>query len=176
MTADIGYSVVSRETVALVLGGAAIGLLAVGLVVRRSRRPGLTGWLGPVVMVVAAGAWSRWRPPGREAVPPTAASPSCSTCAPGTGDAAATGLFAVYRPESGPVDVGRPPTAAGSTWTRPGSTGRRAGACQTDLDAWHWDGLSLPAGVRTGPFRATRPDRAPCGRSPGSARPGSTGR
>jgi len=30
----------------------------------------------------------------------------------------------------------------------------------TDLDAWHWEGLDLPAGIRTGIFRSTfRPAR-----------------
>src|SRR5204863_4314757 len=55
VTADIGYSVISRGTAALVLGGFALGLLAVGLVIRRSRRPGLAGWLTPGVAAVAAG-------------------------------------------------------------------------------------------------------------------------
>lgn len=156
VTADIGYSVVSRETVALILGAAALGLLAVGLLVRRSRRPGLTGWLGPMVMVMAAGVLVTLAAARREAVPPTTGVATVLDVAPGTEDAAASGLFAVYRPESGPLKLDARDGGQVDLDTA-GLEGQVRRRVQTDLDAWHWEGLSLPAGVRTGPFRANVP-------------------
>jgi hypothetical protein len=156
VTADIGYSVVGRGTVALILGGAILGLLAVGLVTRRSRRPGLVGWLGPSVAVVAGGILVVLAVARRDAVPPTSGVAAVLDVTPGSEEAAATGLFAIYRPESGPIDLaaqfgGRlEPDAEGLE----GQTRRRV---QTDLDDWHWEGLAFPAGVRTGPFRAAIP-------------------
>jgi hypothetical protein len=156
VTADIGYTVLDRPTVALILWAAAVGLLAVGLVVRRSRRPGLTGWLGPGVAVAAAGVLVALAMARREAVPPTTGVAAVLDVSPGSEEAAASGLFAVYRPESGPVDLaahhgGRLELDAAGL---EGQTRRRV---QTDLDAWHWVGLSLPAGVRTGSFRTSIP-------------------
>lgn len=156
VTADIGYTVIGRGTVALILGGAALALLAVGLVVRRSRQPGLTGWLGPGVAVVAAAVLVALALARREAVPPTTGVAAVLDVNPGTEEAAATGVFAIYRPESGPVDVVAHSGGRLDLDTA-GLEGQVRRRTQTDMIAWHWDGLALPAGVRTGPFRAAVP-------------------
>lgn len=156
VTADIGYTVIGRGTVALILGGAALALLAVGLIVRRSRQPGVTGWLGPGVAVAAAVVLVALALVRREAVPPTTGVAAVLDVSPGAEEAAATGVFAIYRPESGPVDVAAHSGGRLDLDTA-GLEGQVRRRTQTDMIAWHWDGLALPAGVRTGPFRATVP-------------------
>jgi hypothetical protein len=90
----------------------------------------------------------------RQAVPPTVATVAVADVVPGSDEAAVNGLFAVYQPESGPVPVG---SAAGATLDLDveGLEGQTRRRIQTDTDAWHYEGLGLPAGVRTGPFQAT---------------------
>jgi hypothetical protein len=107
-------------------------------------------------MVVAGGILVALAAARREAVPPTTGVAAVLDVSPGTEDAAATGLFALYRPESGPVDLdardgGRLDLDVA------GLEGQVRRRVQTDFDGWHWEGLSLPAGVRTGPFRASVP-------------------
>jgi hypothetical protein len=78
----------------------------------------------------------------------------------GTAEAAVHGLLAVYRPDSGIAEFG----AARGGFFEPdaaGLEGRTRRRVQTDLDAWHWEGLELPAGVRFAPFRYTAPTGTP---------------
>ena len=51
---EIGYSVVSRTTLALVFAAFLATTLALGLVLRRTRRPELLGWLAPVAALGTA--------------------------------------------------------------------------------------------------------------------------
>lgn len=153
LTDEIGYQVVPRRTVALVLGGFVAALLAVGLGLRKSRRPELIGWAVPAVAAVAAAVLIVAGERSRRVVPPTVAVVQLVTPVPATGDSAATGLFAVYNPSSGPATVG---SASGGTLDLDdeGLDGQLRRRSQLDTDNWRWDGLSLPAGVRTGTFRA----------------------
>ena len=133
-----------------------MSLLGIGLAARRARRPGLVGWLPPGRRVGAV-ALAVGR---REAVPPTTGVVAVLDIVPGSEEAAATGLMAVYRPESGPVEL----TAVHGGWLDPGRAGLEGQTrrrIQSDVDAWHWEGLALPAGVRSGQFRGVvRPARA----------------
>ena len=156
LTADIGYRVIGRGTAAAVLGGFVAVLLAGGLALRRSRHPALLAWLGPVAAVASAGVLVALGIGSREAVPPTTGAAAVTVVAPGSREGAADGLFAVYRPESGPVAVAA--TGGGMLDLDPAGLDTQARRrVQTDIDAWHWENVSLPAGVRVGPFRATVP-------------------
>ncbi len=153
LTAEVGYAVVGRGTAALLLGGFVLALAGVGLGLRRTRRPEAVGWLAPVAAAVAAGLFVALGVATRRAVPPTAGAAAVVDVAPGTGEGAATGLFAVYRPDSGPTRLGG--EHGGIVELDPaGLEGQTRRRVQTDLGAWHWEGLSLPAGLRFGPFRA----------------------
>jgi hypothetical protein len=155
LAGDIGYAVVGRPTAAAVLGGFALALAGLWVVLRRSRRPELVGWLAPAAAVAAAGTFVVLGERSRHAVPPTTAAAEVVLPVPGSGEAAVTGLYAVYHPESGPVTVG---TRDGATldFDQAGLDGQIRRRIQTDTDAWAWDRLALPAGVRTGPYQATR--------------------
>jgi hypothetical protein len=159
---EIGYSVVGRGTVIAIFAAFLLATLALGLVLRRSRRPELLGWLGPAAALGAAaallalGAWSR-----RAASPTLAVAQVVDTVA-GTDEAAVHGLLAEYRPDSGPADVG---AVAGGLFEldMSGIEGRTRRLILTDVGAWHWENLALPAGVRFAPFRYTARTGTPLG-------------
>jgi hypothetical protein len=171
LTQEIGYSVVSRGTVAGVFAGSLAVGLALALVLRRARRRELVGWLGPAaalgaaLVLLALGEWAR------RATPPTVAVGEVVTPGPGTDEAAVQGLLEVYRPESGPADLG---VRRGGLFDldMTGGEGRGRRLVLTDLDAWHWENVALPAGVRSGPFRCTVPTGGPLA---AFARPGPNG-
>ena len=154
MTGEIGYSIVSRLTVGLVFGGFLLGALALGFVLRRSRRPELLGWLGPAAALGAAALLYVLGETSRLAAPPTTAVVQIVDAVPGVEEAAVHGLVAVYRPDSGPVEAG----ASQGGLFEPDVTaadGQSRSQIQTDMDAWHLENLSLPAGLRTASFHYT---------------------
>jgi hypothetical protein len=90
----------------------------------------------------------------RRAVPPTAAAAAVVTVTPDSGDEQWEGVFAVYNPASGGVDVSAPRGGL-VDFDQTGLEGSIRRRVETDLAAWHWESLAFPAGVRMGPFRAT---------------------
>jgi len=151
---EIGYSIIGRGTVGFVLGAFLLALLALGLGLRRAARPELVGWLGPVAALAAAGVFLVLGESSRRAVPPTVGVAEIVEAVPGSGESASHGLFAMYQPSSGLASLGTQHGSALDLDTE-GLEGQTLRRIQTDVDAWHWENLSLPAGVRAGPFRST---------------------
>jgi hypothetical protein len=160
LTEDIGYAVVGRGTVAVVSGAFLLAVLALAVVLRRLRRAGLLLWLGPATALGAAAAFIGLGESSRRAVPPTVAAVQVIDPIPGAREIAAHGLLAVYRPDSGPADLA---AAQGGTFDldTAGLEGRARRRVLTDMDAWHWDNVELPAGVRFASFRFTNATTGP---------------
>jgi hypothetical protein len=157
---EIGYSVVRRGWVVLVFGGFLLAALALGFALRKSRRPELIGWLGPAAALGAAGVFLGLGEASRRAVPPTVAVVQVVEPVAGQDEADVQGLLAVYRPDSGRAEIG----AAGGGYFKldqGGLGGKARRFMLTDLDAWHWEDLDLPAGVRLAPFHYTVPTGEP---------------
>jgi hypothetical protein len=154
LTEEIGYTIVGRPAAGAILGGFVIALAALGIGLRRSRRPELVGWLAPAAAVGAAAIFVVLGEGSRRAVPPTVAVAEIVDAVPGSGELAASGLFAIYQPASGPVLVGTKDGAL-LDLDQEGLAGQTRRRVQTDHGAWHWENLSLPAGVRTGTFTYT---------------------
>ncbi len=154
LTEEIGYSVVSRSTAALILGMFVLGLVALAIGLRRTSRPEMVGWIGPAVAILAASVFLFLGQSSRNAVPATVASADVIDAVPGNGEVAAGGLFAFYTPTSGPIRLA---TTIGGTLDldMEGLDGQVRRRVQTDMDAWHWDSLEVPAGVRSGAYRTT---------------------
>jgi hypothetical protein len=154
LTAEVGYEVVGRGTAAAILAGFVLGVLALGVWLRRSRSPELIGLAAPALALAVAVAFVAIGASSRRAVPPTAASVAVVEVSPDSGEAEWRGLFAVYSPRSGAVQIGT--ERGGQVELDPtGLEGQTRRRVQTDLDAWHWEDLAFPAGVRLGPFRST---------------------
>jgi hypothetical protein len=155
LTQEIGYSVVSRGTVAVVFGVLFISILGLTALLRRgSRRPALLGGVGPAMALVAAGTFVWIGTMSRQAAPPTVAFVQVVAAVAGTAEAPVDGLVAVFRPDSGPAHM--------EAWREgffnmdlSGVEGQTHRMILTDLDAWHWDNLVLPAGIRFAPFQFT---------------------
>lgn len=152
----IGYSVLDRDAVVLVFGMFLVTVLALGIGLRQSRRPELLGWLAPAAAVAAASIFVVLGEISRRAAPPTVAVAQLVDAVTGKEEASVRGLMAVYRPDSGAADVGV--TSGGSfDLDMEGLQGQTRRLVLTDLDAWQWDNLSLPAGVRLSSFHCSLP-------------------
>lgn len=160
LTEEIGYQVVSRSTVALVFAGFLLGTLLLGLAARRVGRGELLGWLAPLAALVAAGAFVGLGERSRRPVPPTVAQGQIVDAVPGAPEVAVRGLLAIYRPDPGPAPMGASRGGLFDVDTK-GIQGQTQRLMLTDADAWHWENLSLPAGVRFGSFRQTVPTPRP---------------
>src|SRR5262249_27378490 len=106
LTEEIGYSVVSRGTVMLTFGGFLLSGLALGIVLRRTSRPELLGWLGPAAALGAAGLFFVMGESSRRSAPPTVAVGQIVDAVSGKDEAAVGGMLALYRPESGLIEAG----------------------------------------------------------------------
>jgi hypothetical protein len=154
LTQEIGYTIPGRPTVGLVF----VALLAVPLVLwvvlRRSRRLELRGWVGPAAALAATGALLALGESSRRSAPPTVAVGEVVDAVPGTSEASVHGLLAAYRPDEGPAEVG---AGQGGFFdlNMAGIEAQPRRFTLTDLDAWHWEDLALPAGVRLAPFHTT---------------------
>jgi hypothetical protein len=151
---EIGYSVPSFSQAAAILGVFVLAVLALGVGLRRSQRPERIGWLSSAAAVSAAGVFVALGIMERQSVPSTSAAVMVVDAVPATGEGAVEGLFALYRPESGSIALSSQ-TGALLDLDFDGLQGQTRRRIQTDTDAWHWEGLALPAGVRTGSFRHT---------------------
>ncbi|MCI0462427.1 MAG: hypothetical protein L0Z62_36205 [Gemmataceae bacterium] len=151
---EIGYAVVQRSTAAAIFGGFVLALLALGIGLRRSRRPELVGWLGPAAALAVAAVFVALGEASRQAAPPTVAVAQRIDVVPGGVEQPVTGLLAQYRPDAGTLPIS---SANGGRleMDAAGLAGQTRRLVTTDLGAWHWEDFALPVGVRTGTFRFT---------------------
>ncbi|HEY7327926.1 MAG TPA: hypothetical protein VH592_09815 [Gemmataceae bacterium] len=152
LTEEIGYSVVDRGTVVLVFGGFLVVVLALGIGMRQSRRPELLGWLAPAASLMAMSLFIVIGERSRRAAPPTVAVAQVVNAVSENEEASIHGLMAVYRSDSGTAELGA--TRGGFfDLNMAGLEGQTRRLVLTDQDAWHWENVSLPAGVRMAPFQ-----------------------
>lgn len=148
----IGYSVLSRETLGLVFGGMLVGALLLGVVLMKAGRPKWLGWLAPAAAVGVGVAFVVAGEASRRVAAPTVAVAQIVEAFAGKEEAAVHGLLAAYRPDSGPAIIG---AERGGQFDLDltGIEGQARRHLQTDMDAWHWENLDLPAGLRFASFR-----------------------
>lgn len=154
LTDEIGYAVPGRAPVAAVLAAFVAALVGVAVVIRRARRTEVVGLLIPAAAVAAGGLFVAVGHQSRHAIPPTVALAETVEAIPSTGEAARGGLFASYQPDSGPAPIAAPRGGL-LDFDFDGLDGQTRLRLQTDQQAWRFENLALPAGVRTGTFRVT---------------------
>ncbi len=151
---QIGYSVVGRDAVLMVFGSLFLLLSVAALALGRIGLLEHLGWLGIALALAAAAIFVELGSLSRGAVPPTVAVAQIVDAVPGVEEFQATGLLGVYSPSQ---DAAAKGALQGGDFDLDIAdlAGRDQRRVQTDLDRWHWEGLELPPGVRTGPFRYT---------------------
>jgi hypothetical protein len=156
---EIGYSIIGVETAGLIFGLFLVVVLAMGIVLHRAGRSKLLGWLGPAVALVATGIFFALGHMSRRGVAPTVAVVQMININPQADEQPVRGVLALFRPDAGPVPISS--TQGGLLdFDMSGLEGQLRQLVMTDLDAWHWENLSLPAGLRKGSFRySTRLER-----------------
>jgi hypothetical protein len=160
LSEEIGYSILSRGVVIPIFVAFLLAAVVLVVLLRKSRRREVVSWLIPAAAAGAAATFFVVGERSRGSANPTLAVVQLVDCDTGTDEAAVHGLLAAYRPASGPAPVG---VARGGFFDldMEGIEGQTRRLLVTDLDAWHWDNLGLPAGVRLGTFHATVPTGTP---------------
>jgi hypothetical protein len=135
-------------------------ILGAGFWLARKGKLAHLGFLGPAAGVVTASVFAILGARARHTVPPTVAFFQRVDTETGSDQVDVRGLMAVYHPD--PFDD-LPEVTRGGLFSpdMTGLLGEIRRMVWTDLDAWRWEGLRLPAGAHYAPFRQTLKLEAP---------------
>lgn len=149
---QIGYRVVGRGTVASVLGLNCVVLAGLGVWLGRRGRLERMAWAVPLTSLVSAGVLAAVGLRTTTAVTSTVAEGQLIEAAPTSSDVQVSGLLMLYNRDTGKVELG---ASDGGIFLpdMTGFAGEPRRMVWTDWDAWHWENLTLPRGVRVAPFR-----------------------
>lgn len=151
---QIGYEIVGRTPVIVVLAGFCAVLLLAGLVLVRKKRLEQLLWLGPLAACCACVPLLLLGMRSRQTVPATVAMAQFVEVDTGIDGTRVSGLLAFYNQEATEYPLGarrgglfQPLGTDASLQTRR--------MVWTDLDHWHWENLELPPGVTFADFEST---------------------
>ncbi|MGE0375134.1 MAG: hypothetical protein AB7I48_13520 [Planctomycetaceae bacterium] len=143
---QIGYRIPGRGSVLSILGLFWTGLIGLGVYWQRSARLERLAIVGPVVAICAAAPLVLMGEQSRRAIPATAAVAELVEVGPGSSESHSTGLAAMFVPEPAIAAIaGRNGRLLIPERDRVEGSVRRM--AWTDLDDWHWENLTLPAGL-----------------------------
>ncbi|MGC1275980.1 MAG: hypothetical protein WBC44_19925 [Planctomycetaceae bacterium] len=149
---QIGYRIVGRGTVLAILGSFCV-VLAVGAVwLGRRERLEWLGWAAPAVSLASASVLAILGLQNSESVPSTVAEGQLVETTPGSSVVQTTGLLTFYNQETTKAELG----STGGGLILPdmtGFSGTTRRMVWTDWDRWHWENLTLPAGIRVASFQ-----------------------
>ncbi len=151
---QVGYEIVSRESVMLVLGAFWICVLGFGIWLLRRNRLVHLGWFGPTVAVTATIVLVWLGNSSRKAAPDTVALAQFVEAAEGSNQIAISGAMSLYQQAESSAPLG---AARGGVFV-PELADQSGDLCRmvrTDIDQWHLEEFSLPAGMLFAPFSQT---------------------
>ncbi|MCH8830634.1 MAG: hypothetical protein IID45_13740, partial [Planctomycetes bacterium] len=149
---QIGYEIVSRRWVFLVLATFCVSLLAAALWLARRKQLERLRWFGPALAAVAAGVLLVMGNQSKTAVQDTFAFVQLVHVEIDSENVQATGLLAEYHADASADHLAAEtgglfhPEMAGAS----GSTRR---LIRTDMNRWHWENLVIPSGVQLTRFQ-----------------------
>jgi len=147
----VGYSIPSWGLVVGTLIGFSISLVAVGLTLLRSGRLEHLGWISSGAAVAVSVALLLIGRSSQHGVPGTVASIQIAQAEAGSDDVRTDGFLAVYQPDGSDAQI---KTDHGGRMF-PDMTGLESATRRlvtTDLEAWHWENVAQPPGLRTTTF------------------------
>ncbi|MHB8900085.1 MAG: hypothetical protein ACYC6Y_15155 [Thermoguttaceae bacterium] len=159
---QIGYRILGRQVVAIVLAAFCLVLAVAGAWSWRVGRPGHLLWTGPLAAAGASLVFLAVASTARNSVPPTAALWQRIELEPGVGTGRMSGVASLYNPET---DDSRLAATRGGVFVpdMAAMTGRRRRMMWTDEGCWHWENLRLPPGIRTAPLEQVLHLESPVG-------------
>ena len=145
---QIGRRIVGRGSMAALLVTYCVALVGVGVLLSSGGRSVHLVWIGPVLAVVTAAIAAGLGYASRTETPPTVVESQFVEAAEGVDDLTVHGLLAIYnqRPSAVQLGASRGGIFVPDMKALGGETRRMV---WTDLEKWHWEHLTLPAGVRT---------------------------
>lgn len=151
---QIGYRIISRNSVLLVLGMFCLGLLGGGVVLFRWNQSAQLGWLGPAAALATAALLGMMGRSSQHAIPPTVAVAQMVEVSAKSTDLQMSGMLALYNHEET-----TPPLGAQTGGIFIPDSQDRAGSVRrmvwTDIDRWHWEKVTIPPGLEIAPFSHT---------------------
>jgi hypothetical protein len=148
----VGYSVPSWWLIVGTLSGFSVCLVAIGVWLLRCGHLEQVWWVGSILAFAVSLVLIEAGRMNRQGIPATMASVQLTSAIRGTDDLISDGLLCIYHPEGSEFEVA---ATRGGRMT-PDMTGLEQTSRRlltTDLDAYHWENLRQPAGVRSTPFR-----------------------
>jgi hypothetical protein len=146
LTQRVGYTVVSRNIVGMVLFVFVLAILVSGIVLHRMERLALMLGVAPVAVAVSVAVLVAIGGNATSSIPQTVGAIQWLRITPGSHDAVVEGELAFYHPSRTAFSAG----ASGGMFTldTSGQQGVRREMIWDDRDSFHWNELSLPAGLR----------------------------
>jgi len=148
---QIGYQIVSRGPVSAILGVFCGSLLIGAIWLGRKGKLEYLGVVGPVLALATTAALAGMGLNATQSVPSTTAVVQLVDVVEGAEDVKMAGMTALYHQRETTQPIG---VLQGGLF-RPdmsGLAGETRRMIWTDMDAWHWQDLTLPSGVRAVPF------------------------
>ncbi len=156
LSQQIGYRILTAGTVLAILTGFCAALILAGWWFQRAGHLERLLWAAPFAAAVFALVFLGLGTATKRAVPPTVATITRVVFEQGVGEAHTSGLIALYNQDANSERLGA--TRGGIFFPDMAALGgRNRRITWTGEDAWHWDSLELPAGVRTAPFQRPLP-------------------
>ena len=150
---QIGYRIVQKNLVVLVLSLFCLSLPIAGIVLWRSGKLEQLVWLGPVFALAATLVLLELGRQHKQGVQPTVAMAQIVEATAGTSELAVSGLLAIYNPDSSTAQLG---SAEGGTFIPDLDDQQQTRRMVwTGLNTWHWENVTLPQGIRTAEFQAS---------------------
>jgi hypothetical protein len=152
LSRQIGYRIVERNWIVAILGMFCLVLLLVGAWLRRGEQLEKMVWIGPALAAITAVFLIAIGTRSRHEVPSTVAMAQIAHIESGIEELRITGVTAIFNQNEYNREIG---SKRGGVLLpdMTGLGGKTRRMTWTDLDAWHWENLSLPSGIRMATFR-----------------------